>query len=81
MEDCNFLTNKIKNMDIVVENTSSPCVRICKLEKNICIACKRSMKQIKEWMDYSEEKRIKIIKNLKQESIDKGVSNAIFLRI
>lgn len=55
-------------MDTAARPSVSPCIKICKLEKNMCIACKRSIKQIKEWMDYSLEKRLEIMKNLKQES-------------
>jgi predicted Fe-S protein YdhL (DUF1289 family) len=35
-------------------------------KKNVCVSCKRSIKQIKEWMDYSLEKRREIMKSLKE---------------
>jgi len=65
-EEKKSLINKIKNIDTVAETHLSPCIKQCKLEKNVCVSCKRSIKQIKEWMDYSLEKRREIMKSLKE---------------
>ena len=46
----------------------SPCVKICKVKKGICIGCGRSLEQIKYWSNYSNFKRKKIIKQLKNNS-------------
>ncbi len=46
----------------------SPCVKICKVKKDICIGCGRSLEQIKNWSKYSNFKRKKIIKQLKNNS-------------
>ena len=50
------------------EDIESPCVKICKLEYGVCIGCGRSMEEIKNWKNYSDNKRKKIVKNLKNFS-------------
>jgi len=42
----------------------TPCIKKCKLERGICIGCKRSLKEIKEWSSYSEQKRKEIMDKL-----------------
>jgi len=44
----------------------TPCVRICKIKDEYCIACGRSLCQIKEWHSYSEEKKKEITEYLKK---------------
>ena len=46
----------------------SPCLKICKVKKGIFIGCGRSMEEIKNWKNYSDNKRKKIVKNLKNFS-------------
>ena len=46
----------------------SPCIKICKVKKDICIGCGRSLEQIKNWSKYSNFKRKKIFKQLKNNS-------------
>ena len=40
----------------------SPCFKICKVKKGICIGSGRSLEQIKNWNKYSENKRKFILK-------------------
>ena len=43
----------------------SPCVSICRLNsEKICIGCGRTKKEIKNWSNYSNKKREKIITRL-----------------
>lgn len=44
---------------------SSPCINICVLEYGVCKGCKRTNKQIKNWLKYTEEKRLEIMRGLK----------------
>ena len=32
----------------------SPCIKVCKLHKNACIGCYRSIEEIKKWNKYSQ---------------------------
>ena len=50
----------MNNYDIV----STPCIKVCKLVKNRCIGCGRTFTQISNWMNYSENKRRKIMEKL-----------------
>ena len=44
----------------------SPCVKICKVDPVLkhCTGCFRSLKEIKMWTKYSDEKRKSIMKEL-----------------
>ena len=44
---------------------STPCISVCKYnDNNYCIGCKRHMNEIFDWLDYSEDMRIAIMKDL-----------------
>lgn len=46
----------------------SPCINVCELdEDNICIGCGRTLKQIINWGNYTEEEREEIIQELKDD--------------
>lgn len=43
----------------------SPCIKICQLdEKQYCIGCGRSKKEISNWSFYTESEREEILKKL-----------------
>ena len=54
--------------ELFIHNTHmlSPCKKICKLsnEKDYCIACFRTIYEIKNWKKYSSLEKKKIIKDL-----------------
>jgi predicted Fe-S protein YdhL (DUF1289 family) len=43
---------------------STPCVRHCKLKDGFCEGCNRSWEQIRDWVSYSENTRLEIMKSL-----------------
>ena len=48
-----------------LRNISTPCISVCKYNgNNYCIGCKRHMNEIFDWLDYSENMRIAIMKDL-----------------
>lgn len=48
-----------------LRNISTPCISVCKYnDNNYCIGCKRHMNEIFDWLDYSEDMRIAIMKDL-----------------
>jgi len=44
----------------------TPCIGVCQIDKEtkICYGCDRSIEQISQWINYSHEKRMKIMKEL-----------------
>jgi len=45
----------------------SPCIRVCKVHKDRCIGCGRTIEQIRLWSSYSHQQRQGIMKLLKPE--------------
>jgi predicted Fe-S protein YdhL (DUF1289 family) len=48
-------------------NTSNltPCIRVCKLENDVCIGCKRTTEELSNWFWYSEDQKRKLMEELK----------------
>ena len=43
----------------------SPCTGKCKYnEDKICISCKRTMYEIVNWIDFTDEQKIKVLKRI-----------------
>jgi predicted Fe-S protein YdhL (DUF1289 family) len=43
----------------------SPCVSVCRLDADeVCEGCGRTLKEIREWLIYSDESRIAIMRRL-----------------
>ena len=61
----------------------SPCLKICKVKKGICIGCGRNLDQIKNWKSYSDKKRnaFIIIDVLGNYSIKKLLPLYIILKV
>jgi hypothetical protein len=43
---------------------STPCIRVCKLQNDVCFACQRTRQEIFNWSFYSEDKRKEIMKDI-----------------
>ena len=50
------------------ENIESPCVKICKLENEVCIGCGRTQDEIREWVIMTNSQREVIMERLKTNS-------------
>ena len=50
------------------EDIKSPCVKICTLEDGVCIGCRRTQDEIREWVIMTDNQREKIMKRLKTTS-------------
>ena len=46
----------------------TPCIRQCKVDGGMCVSCGRTLLQIKEWKDMSDEQRLEIMKKLQQRN-------------
>ncbi len=53
----------MKNEDTAAK-ISTPCIRVCKLQNDVCFACRRTRQEIFNWVFYSEEKRKEIMATL-----------------
>jgi uncharacterized protein len=40
----------------------SPCVHICKVKDDYCIGCGRTLEDLTHWMRYTNEQRLKAIR-------------------
>jgi len=50
----------------------SPCIGVCRLDnRGVCEGCKRTVKQIRDWWDYTDEEKIEINKKL---NINKNIT-------
>lgn len=50
----------------------SPCIHVCTLdEKKICIGCYRSVEEVRNWYRYSDEEKLKVIKNAEERHREK----------
>ena len=41
---------------------SSPCIKVCRLRKGVCIGCKRTAEEIRQWFTADDETKISILK-------------------
>jgi predicted Fe-S protein YdhL (DUF1289 family) len=44
----------------------TPCIKVCTIEKDTCTGCKRTLKEIAHWSQYTDQQRKKIMTELKQ---------------
>jgi len=44
------------------DSIETPCVKICTLEKGVCIGCGRTQNEIREWVILTDEERSLIMK-------------------
>ncbi len=57
----------ISNLKLM-EKVSSPCIQVCQINaQGVCFGCDRTIEQITNWLKYSEEERVEIIKKLKEK--------------
>ncbi|MDG1203941.1 MAG: DUF1289 domain-containing protein [Pseudomonadales bacterium] len=42
-------------------SVETPCVRICKIENDVCIGCHRTLDEIGAWMNANSEEKLAIL--------------------
>lgn len=51
----------------------SPCIRACCLDnRDICVGCNRSLEEILQWSESSEDRKLEIIANCRERSLEKN---------
>lgn len=46
----------------------NPCKSICKIKDDVCIGCKRTVEEIKDWSILSNDEKTKIIIRIKNDT-------------
>lgn len=44
----------------------SPCKDICITRKGVCVGCFRSLEEIANWKNYTEEEKAQVLENIKE---------------
>lgn len=47
-----------------MKKIKSPCIKKCKLKNDVCISCKRTIQEIKQWRDLTEQEKEIIVNEL-----------------
>lgn len=55
----------------------SPCIRVCRLDNDVCIGCKRTLLEIKEWSKMTNQDREAIIQEIKERNIKFNKENGL----
>ena len=48
----------------------SPCIGICSYSEGKCLGCYRTLDEIQNWVDYSDEERDKVMERVEKEIND-----------
>ncbi|MHC1706664.1 MAG: DUF1289 domain-containing protein [Bacteroidales bacterium] len=44
-------------------SVKSPCIDVCTLDQEgVCLGCKRTKEEIRDWMKYTDEEKLGVIK-------------------
>jgi uncharacterized protein len=58
------------NAPLTAATVPSPCVDICRLDaQGLCVGCRRTMREIAEWPNASDERRREILRELARRRI------------
>jgi predicted Fe-S protein YdhL (DUF1289 family) len=48
----------------------SPCVKLCRIEDGLCVGCKRTLDEIRDWMIMSEYEQNMLVHELKWRQLN-----------
>ena len=61
---------KIADAALKAAAVASPCVNICRLDaQGLCIGCRRTLGEIAEWSQASDQRRLEILSALKTRTV------------
>lgn len=55
-------------MGIVDKSALTPCIRKCKVQAGMCVSCRRTLTEIKEWKEMPDDVRMKLMKELQNRT-------------
>ena len=47
--------------------TRSPCNNKCRARNGVCVGCKRTIEEIRNWRKYSDAEKMAVLERLKNE--------------
>lgn len=50
-----------------MKEIKSPCINLCKMKKDTCLGCKRTLDEIKYWVMLSDEEKQIVYDRIKEE--------------
>lgn len=51
------------------EDIPSPCIKVCKIENNVCQGCHRTMDEIREWFVATNDRKKGILNSVEERLI------------
>jgi len=48
----------------------SPCIKVCRIEDGLCVGCKRTLDEIRDWMIMSEYEQNMLVYELKWRQLN-----------
>jgi predicted Fe-S protein YdhL (DUF1289 family) len=48
----------------------SPCIKVCRIDDGLCVGCKRTLDEIRDWMILSDYEQRKLIYELKWRQLN-----------
>jgi len=61
----------------VFDNTSSPCIKICRLQDNLCVGCFRTLQEIAAWKSmtsFEKTEVMELVNDRKSNKLTKTLS-------
>ncbi|MFP4469344.1 MAG: DUF1289 domain-containing protein [Bacteroidales bacterium] len=50
-----------------MEKIENPCIDICRYdEEEICIGCRRTLKEAKNWWRFTDNEKLKVLENIRE---------------
>jgi predicted Fe-S protein YdhL (DUF1289 family) len=46
----------------------SPCISVCRMENKVCVGCGRTLEEVTEWYNFTDEQKQVIITRLEKEN-------------
>jgi predicted Fe-S protein YdhL (DUF1289 family) len=47
---------------------SSPCIKLCRLVNGVCIGCKRTQDEIREWFYADDKRKLEILDRIHNDN-------------
>lgn len=51
-----------------MDKVTSPCIKVCVIEDNLCKGCFRTLDEIAQWRNLSDTEKEQVIKNSKRRN-------------
>lgn len=46
----------------------SPCISVCRYENEVCVGCGRTVEEVVEWYNFTDEQKQTVLNRLEKES-------------